>query len=121
MNATGHYGVDLAALKATADGLQSIMDQMRELGVHGEETTGSALEDLALSTTDVYDAEVQRTLADYLERMHYSTRTMLTHTDEMVGNLQDTRTAYQKAEDGAADFFGKVGHTIGGNPLEEAP
>ena len=46
------FQVDPAALGVTADGVQGVLDELGQLGINGEQTSGSPVENLALSSGD---------------------------------------------------------------------
>lgn len=96
---TGAMGVDLRGLQKTEQGIQETLAVLREIGMHGQEESGSPIEQLGLGSQELGDARLANTLDDLLARAHYVFRELLGDGHDMVQALADTRTTYQRVED----------------------
>lgn len=96
---TGAMGVDLRGLQETEQGIRETLDILREVGMHGQEESGSPIEQLGLGSQELGDPRLADTLDDLLARAHYVFRELLGDGRDMVRALADTRTTYQRVED----------------------
>ena len=106
------YTVVLGALDVVANGIQSVLDELGNLGINGQQESGSPIEDVALSIEDAGSLQVSQIVSDGLGRAHYALRTALANATQMVGMLRQIKTEYQHAETGAADLFGQISKDI---------
>jgi hypothetical protein len=110
------FQVDPAALAVTAEGVQGVMDELGQLGINGEQTSGSPVINLALSRDDAGDELVSTALGQVLDRAHYVLRDLLGNAEQMVTRLQTNRTHYQQVEHDVADKFRELGSALMGGP-----
>ena len=96
---TRAMGVDLLGLVEAERGLRETLDVLREIGTHGQEESGSPIEQLGLGRREMGDEQLAETLEDLLGRAHYVFRELLADGREMVQALADTRSTYERVED----------------------
>lgn len=102
---TGRYGVNLDVLHEVTTGLRSIMDQLVDLGMDGDETNGSSIENLAFDDEQTSSEQITNTWASLLEHAHYAVREHLEAGKAIIDQLEETRTTYQMQEEAARAEF----------------
>lgn len=99
------YTVDLGALRVTAQGIQSVLDELGDLGMNGEQESGSPIEDVSLSAADAGSAAVAMLVAGALQQAHYALRTALHNGNELVAFLHQAAGSYQTVENQVGEMF----------------
>jgi hypothetical protein len=115
------YQVEVGALAVTADGIQSVLDELGHLGINGEQESGSPIENVALSAEDIGSMVLAQLTADGLERAHYALRTALANATQMAGALREVQAAYQRTDSGVAGVFGQITHDIADTARRATP
>ena len=110
------FQVDPAALGVTADGVQGVLDELGQLGVNGEQTSGSPVENLALSTDDAGNQVVSAILGEVLGRAHYVLRDLVGNAQQMVARLRSTQSHYQQVEHAITSKFVDLSDALLGAP-----
>lgn len=110
------FQVDPAALGLTAEGVQGVLDELDQLGINGEQTSGSPVENLALSTDDAGNQVVSAILGEVLGRAHYVLRDLVGNAQQMVARLQSTQTRYQQVEHAITSKFTDLTDALMGAP-----
>jgi hypothetical protein len=110
------FQVDPAALGVTADGVQGVLDELSQLGVNGEQTSGSPVENLALSSDDAGNQVVSAVLGEVLGRAHYVLRDLVGNAQQMVSRLRSNQTHYQQVEHAITSKFVDLGNALMGAP-----
>jgi hypothetical protein len=108
------FQVNPAALGVTAEGVQGVLDELGQLGINGEQASGSPVENLALSTAEAGDQVVSLILGEVLGRAHYVLRDLLGNAQQMVTRLQTTQTHYQQVEQAITAKFSDLGRALMG-------
>lgn len=108
------FQVDLAALGLTAEGVQGVLDELGQLGVNGEQTSGSPVTNLGLPCEDSGDELVSIFLGQLLDRAHYVFRDLLNNAEQMVQRLEANQSHYQQAEHGIAAKFDALASALMG-------
>ena len=106
------YTVDPGALYLTAEGIQSVLDELGALGLNGEQESGSPIEDVALSTDEMGSEALALITTDGLQRAHYALRTALHNGQELVGVLRDIHASYQSTEIQVGTLFDDISHDL---------
>jgi hypothetical protein len=107
------YTVDLGALRVVAEGIQSVLDELRTLGMNGEQESGSPIENAALSSDDMGSQALAAITTDALQRAHYALRTALHNGGQLVGVLRRIEASYQRTESQVSSLFGQISNTMG--------
>lgn len=110
------FQVDPAALSVTAEGVQGVVDELGQLGMDGEQTSGSPVTNLDLSKEQSGDDLVSIILGQLLDRAHYVLRDLLRNAQHMVLRLETNRTHYQQVEHDVAAKFNALGEALMGGP-----
>jgi hypothetical protein len=110
------FQVDPAALGLTAEGVQGVLDELGQLGINGEQTSGSPVTNLGLSTGDAGNQAVSSILGELLDRAHYVFRDLLGNAQQMVTRLQTNQTHYQQVEHAITRRFTDLSNAIMGAP-----
>ncbi|RJQ70559.1 hypothetical protein D5S17_28945 [Pseudonocardiaceae bacterium YIM PH 21723] len=105
---SGGYGVDLAGLHLAEHGIKSVLAELRHLGIHGEETSGRTLGNLAHDPATWGDEGLYAAVYAFTDRWRWGLRAMVGDAEGMVEKLADTRSTYEKAEADAKEFFSGV-------------
>lgn len=100
--------VDLGAMQVVADGIQGVLDELGQLGINGQQESGSPIENVALSSDDMGSAALASLTADALQRAHYALRTALRNGAQTVTVLQRVHAAYQQTEAHVGGLFGQI-------------
>jgi hypothetical protein len=108
--------VDPAALSVTAEGVQAVLDELGQLGINGEQLSGSPVTNLALSAADAGNQLVSVLLGQLLDRAHYVFRGLLGNSEMLVTQLRATRTRYQQVEHAITSKFTDLGDALLGAP-----
>jgi uncharacterized protein YjbJ (UPF0337 family) len=121
------YQVDLGALDQAAKGVKSATDALTAQipGGMGQYTSagqaGELLNALHLSDGELGDPGLADVWKGFLNRRSWDLRTRLKEGEQMVGHLQDSRTAYQKTEDDVSGILKTVVGNVAGNPMDTKP
>lgn len=116
------YQVDLTALSEAAQGVQAAHDALASMisPVSDRYSTfgsaGEALIYLDLAGDELGHAGLADAWHSFLNRWSWDLRTRLATAEKMVQHLQDSRSIYQKAEDGAVGALKEILEDILGNP-----
>lgn len=103
MNVDG-FLVDLDAISAAANGIQSTMDEMATLRVS----------DLVLSVDDLGSGEVAQAYQDFVARWDIGVVNLEADGDTIISGLQRCASAYRATEEAAAQDFRGVISRVGG-------
>jgi len=112
------YQVDPDALAVTAQGVQSVLDELGQLGLNGAQASGSPVTNLALSADAAGDELVSAILGELLDRAHYVFRDLLRNAEQIVTRLQTNRTHYQQVEQDITAKFAEMGNALLGGPSQ---
>jgi hypothetical protein len=121
------YQVDLGALDQAAEGVKAATDALTAHipGGFGQYiSTGQASELLAalqLSDRVLGDTTLANDWKGFLQRRGWDLRSRLKEGEQMVNHLQDSRSAYQKAEDDVSGILKEVVGNVAGNPMDTKP
>jgi hypothetical protein len=110
------YTVDLGALQVTADGIQAVLDELGQLGINGEQESGSPIENAALSSDDMGSPVLAALVGDALQRAHYALRAMLHNGAQMVSMLRQIQAGYEQTEHQVASLFTQISHDLSTTP-----
>lgn len=114
------FTVDLGALQVAAQGIQGVLDELGDLGINGEQESGSPIENVALSQEDAGSLVVAAIVADALQRAHYALRTALHNGTALVAYLRQAAAAYQGVETQVGDLFNTIHHDLTTPPVGRA-
>jgi hypothetical protein len=106
------YTVDPGALYVTAESVQAVLDELGNLGLNGEQESGSPIENVALSSDDMGSEALAAITADALLRAHYALRTALHNGGQLVSALGNIRASYLRAESQVSNLFGQIHHAL---------
>ncbi len=106
------YTVDPGALYVTAESVQAVLDELGNLGLNGEQESGSPIENVALSSDDMGSEALAAITADALLRAHYALRTALHNGGQLVSALGNIRASYLRAESQVSTLFGQIHHAL---------
>jgi hypothetical protein len=110
------FQVNPTALGVTADGVQGVLDELGQLGINGEQTSGSPVTNLALPTPDSGDEVMSMMLDEVLGRAHYVLRDLLGNAQQMVTRLRTNQTHYQQVEHAITAKFTDLSNALMGAP-----
>jgi hypothetical protein len=110
------FQVDPAALGVTSEGVQGVLDELGQLGINGEQTSGSPVENLALSGDDAGNQVVSVILGEVLGRAHYVLRDLVGNAQQMVSRLRSNQTHYQQVEHAISGKFIDLSNALMGAP-----
>jgi excreted virulence factor EspC (type VII ESX diderm) len=115
------FDVDPGALAVTAEGVQGVVDELGQLGMDGEQASGSPVTNLALSADDCGSSVMSAGLADVLDRAHYVLRDLVGNAEQLVTRLRTSRTRYQQVESTVAGKFEGLSEALLGAPSTSGP
>ena len=107
------YMVDLGALRVVAENIQSVLDELRTLGMNGDQESGSPIENAALSSDDMGSQAMAAVTTDAVQRAHYALRTALHNGGQLIGTLRSIEASYQRTEGQVSGLFGQISNTMG--------
>lgn len=110
--AAGGFRVDLAALAQYSDGLDRLVAELGELGASGEVDNGTALTHLELSAEEIGHADLADPFTEVIEQGRFLLRNGLGVLLDAREKLTDTRSWYEKAEQGALDLFHRIDNDL---------
>jgi hypothetical protein len=99
------FDVDLTALRMISSGLRDVLDEMSQLGMHGQETSGSPIESVEMSDAEMGDQPANAIFGDAMMRAHYTLHTVLRSAAAMSGKLDATVAAYEHTEAQVGEMF----------------
>jgi hypothetical protein len=110
------FQVDPGALALTVEGVQGVLAELSQLGVNGEQSSGSPVTNLALSAQDSGSSPISTVLGDVLDRAHYAFRDLVGNAQDLVTRLQSSRSRYQQVEGTLTTQFAGLGEALLGVP-----
>ncbi|MGZ3140443.1 hypothetical protein ACVDFE_00200 [Lentzea chajnantorensis] len=116
---SGGYGVDLEALKAAEKGITDTLGELRQAGFHGQERSGQTVVMWKLDVDESGHQVITDGLDEFLDRLHWWVRGLIEGTEEFVTALADTRSTYEKVEEGVVNKLKELVDMTIGNPLGE--
>jgi hypothetical protein len=113
---TDGYGLDAAALRATADGINEAIGELKELGWAEEASAGRGFSELALSGLEVGHPGVQEALDRFCERWEWGVRTLVQDGNEIAGRLGLAAGRYHEIEQYAVGLLKNLAVDVAGDP-----
>lgn len=114
---TGRVEIDLGALAEFQKGLAAVTGELGRLGNDATADTGVALESVTLSGTQLGGhVDLADDVTELVGRGRWLLHGGLRGVEEISSKLTDTRSLYQKAEDGAVDLFHRLLAEFTGDP-----
>lgn len=110
------YGVDPAALEATAHGINGAMAELKTLGIDAKAHEGRGFSAIALGGTKVGHTGLQTALHDFAERWEWGVRNLMGDGDEFAQRLGLAAGAYYENERFCLGLVKNVANDLVGNP-----
>lgn len=107
----GGFGVDLEALQAASEGVQSAVDELNDMGgwTAGSTNQGAdghgLMDGIQAALQDIGHDELTQAINEFGKRWNWGIRMMVDEAVSTTEALTDTRSTYQQAEDAVVGFL----------------
>ena len=110
------YGLDPAALRETADGINEAITELKALGFAEGAEAGRGFSELELSGLEVGHAGLQGAFEQFCERWEWGVRTLVQDGNQIASRLGLAAGRYHDMEQYAVGLLKDVAVDVAGNP-----
>lgn len=119
------FGVRLGDLQRAERGVRDAVNELNAIGGAAARSAGAGEDGRGLSELEsdvdsdtVGHEQLAGALSTFLDKWDWELKTLVEDGNKAADALADTRSEYQKAEQGAVEALQKVAQIGGGNPME---
>lgn len=120
------FGVNLADLQRAEQGVHEAVGELNAIGGGAARSAGAGQDGRGLSELEsdvdsdtVGHEQLAAALSTFLDKWDWELKTLVKDGNQAADALADTRSTYQKAEQGAMEAMQKVVQVVGGNPMQD--
>lgn len=119
------FGVHLGDLQQAEQGVRQAVDELNAIGGAAARSAGAGQDGRGLTELDtdadtVGHEQLASALQAFVGKWDWELKTLVEDGTQAADALADTRSTYQKAEQGAVDAVQHVAQIVGGDPMGQS-